>query len=688
MIGLFWAGLAAIAIIWPARLAGPLDGAPLDRPLEAIVLGLLLPWMFVAAPKLLKRRDVRLLIVALLAWKAVSGQVFTREGWCLRFTSPVPVFVDDVRVPHSWDVRADWRSDVPQCSAIMTGNYSELERFPVWFYNLPPANFRDPVRPGDRPPGATLRLDLTGYLHAPSPATLQMQSGEDMTLSATVDGLDLTHQQLHDGVALSAGDHDVHVRGDLRRSHWSLDLRFDNASMWQSALATTTRPGALDVRLHSLAKYIPTAIVFSILAIGASVMTLEAPLSAVAGVLMCLPIALLASLGREGLTRLLPLMLVIPAGIAAWKRQRSHLVHALVIGLPFLAIFIALGWPRAGLFTWYSSGDDWWMFQRFSYRVFMQGHWIEGGEKAFYNQPLYRWIAGALHMVFGDSSVGELFWDAAAALTGAVFAFQLVKAAANARWAWAASLLTLVVFVLGPTWYLIGRGMSEFSSAGFLYGAALCVMRARSGSRWCIPAAGVLASLGFYARLNNAPMALALALFALPTALPATAWRAPAQLWRRFANPVSAGVILAIAIAVQLYSLRTWYYTGVYDMFFGSSARTFSIFRRGEPVLQSMLSSLLTMLSMQDTPQFDVRALPLFFAAAASVLALLGVWRFAKIPLSAAGFCLAGVSAGLVVRGESYPGRFSVHLVPICAAVTVCAIFCLFDKQKPDAEPS
>ena len=41
----------------------------------------------------------------------------------------------------------------------------------------------------------------------------------------------------------------------------------------------------------------------------------------------------------------------------------------------------------------------------------------------FWFQPLYRWIAGLLHLVFGDSSVGEYYWDGACLLTGALAAF-------------------------------------------------------------------------------------------------------------------------------------------------------------------------------------------------------------------------------------------------------------------------
>ena len=41
-----WFLVMAIAVIWPSRFLGPLDGAPLDRSLEAITIGLVLPWIF------------------------------------------------------------------------------------------------------------------------------------------------------------------------------------------------------------------------------------------------------------------------------------------------------------------------------------------------------------------------------------------------------------------------------------------------------------------------------------------------------------------------------------------------------------------------------------------------------------------------------------------------------------------
>ena len=51
---LVW-GLALVAaVVWPGRIIGPLDGAPFDVPLSALVLGVMLPalWVFVTSLKL------------------------------------------------------------------------------------------------------------------------------------------------------------------------------------------------------------------------------------------------------------------------------------------------------------------------------------------------------------------------------------------------------------------------------------------------------------------------------------------------------------------------------------------------------------------------------------------------------------------------------------------------------------
>ena len=85
-------------------------------------------------------------------------------------------------------------------------------------------------------------------------------------------------------------------------------------------------------------------------------------------------------------------------------------------------------------------------------------------------------------------------------------------------WGLAAAVIPLAMFLLGPALEFVGFGLSEISSAGFIYLAAFFVMRHR-GARDLV-VAGVLVVLGFYTRLNNLPMAIAVAAFALPAHAP------------------------------------------------------------------------------------------------------------------------------------------------------------------------
>jgi hypothetical protein len=64
----------------PALLAGPIDGAPLVQPIEAIVIGVLLVWMVLTDPSILTRRLTRGVIVALLAWQALTSALVSQDG--------------------------------------------------------------------------------------------------------------------------------------------------------------------------------------------------------------------------------------------------------------------------------------------------------------------------------------------------------------------------------------------------------------------------------------------------------------------------------------------------------------------------------------------------------------------------------------------------------------------------------
>lgn len=674
-----WAVAGAAALLWPARLAGPFDGAPLNQAWEAALLGGALAGLAWAFPLIFKTYLVRGAIVGLLAWKALTAATVTQDGWCLTFTSPVPIYRATGRVPHSWDVRADWRSDYPRCSAVMTSGFDVLERFPVWFYNLPPANDTQPAEPSDRPPNVVLRLDLEGYLQNDRPGIFQISTGDDVQATVEVDGVTLSSADVVTGATLAPGTHHVHVRARLTKSHWSLEPKWDGRNLWSATTATMVPTSRWDPWLRPWGWLVPPALV-ALMALGAVLAVVQRAGSLLtvgsAAVLMTL-FSAIALAGVNALTRSAPLVLLGVALLPLPRRVRNLFGLALLVLVPFLVLIIVMGLPQAGLFTWYSSGDDWWMFQRYAYRIFMEGYWLEGGSLTFWFQPLYRWIAGALHMAFGDSSIGELYWDGFCLAAGAAFAFHVTRAFAGFRAGIVAAVVTLVLFTMGPAWYLLGRGLSELSSMGLLYTAGLFALRGRHGHRPALVAAALLGALAFYTRLNNLPMFVALVGLAWPVSQPVGDWMRPRRLIARVSRPVVAAVLLGAAVAMWLFTARTWYYTGVIDMFHGTQAGHLSVWKQAHGVvdgIQLLSGSVLMVLAMSDPPRLDPRAVPVIVGVLAAVAGVLRIGRFRELPLNVSALCLAGLVGSFVARGTAYPGRFTVHLIPVTVALSVCAV--------------
>ena len=678
-----WAVALIVAALWPARLAGPLDGAPLDSALEAVVLGLALPAVIWFHPDFLRTTPARVLIVALLAWKSLTAVATVQDGWCVRFTSPVPLFLEDTRVPHSWDVRADWRSAVPTCSAVMTHGYADIEHFPAWFYNLPPPLLDEPARATDRPPHTTTRLDVTGYLAVDDAGQLTVAVDEGVRLRASIDGAPV--DDTAGGVRVEPGTHRIDITGELTGSRWRLMPAWNGRPLWNAVSATMSPPQSLDLALRPWGRWVTVALIAGIgaTALASVIRFAGTTLAAAAGAASVTVAAALS--GHASAMRVTPLLLMYAAWIPLPRRLRN--LHGMVwlVGMPFLALFAVLGIPQAGLFTWYSSGDDWWMFQRYAYRIYLQGYWLEGGELTFWFQPFYRWVIGALHMVFGDSSVGELFWDAACTLVGAMFAFQCTRVMAGYRWGMAAAVATLALMTMGPAWYLFGRGLSEITSTGFLYGAALFAWRGRRRRAWII-VAGVLAVLAFYTRLNTLPMAVALIAFAWPPRFAVSAVFTPAIAYQSLSRPVAAGMIVVVALGVLLFTARTYYYTGVFSLFKGTQSAHLSVWQPpdgGGSIAGNVAGSVLMVLTMSDPPRADPRALPIVIGVLAAIGGVAGAGRLRYLPVGPVALCLAGMAGTLVTRGSAYPGRFSVPILPVAVALFVITLALLVDAVKP-----
>jgi hypothetical protein len=656
-----WGLLASAALLWPDHLAGPFDGIPLDRHLEAVAIGLVLPALWWFHPAFLRRRSARVLIFLLCAWKLFSSTLLVQDGWCVRFEPARPYVWGQTGAPHAWDLRADWRAPDPVCSAIMTRGYGELAEFPAWFFNLPPPTESWP-EPLDLPPAATVGMTVRGFLRTPRVGTLGLDTGPDNMTTVKIDD-EVLVAPVQRGT--TAGLHHVVINSTLRGQRWRLLPTWRGSDVFAGGLATVAPPRTIDALVRPWGAWVPTLLVTFLLSawlISACRQIREPiPIAWAAG--SSSVVVALVLLGRQQWASMVVAALMLAAFVPAGPRLRNRQGAFVFVGVPWLAFVAASASHVVGRFLIYGAGNDFWMFQRFAYRIVMQGYWLEGGSSTFWFQPLYRWIAGLLHVVFGDSSVGEWYWDGACLLAGSLLTFSLVRLVAGFRWALVASVLPLAVFVLGTAHYLLGLGLGEISSMGLMSAAALFALRSRHGAWRYAVAAGLLATLAFYVRLNNLPMSIGTALLALGHG---RRW------WRS-----SGTIVCVVALGVLLFAWRTWHYTGVFSVFYGTQRELLSVWQPSLPlvvILERMLGSVMMVLTVNDPARFDFVALPVLSGALVAVLAIARVSWFRAVPVPPVLFFVAAISGAVVARGSAYPGRFSVHVLPISCALAVCGL--------------
>lgn len=656
--------LALVALWWPARLSGIFDGAPFDSGPDAVVLGLLLPVLLWLTPAIGGDRRTRTVVIALLAWKFFSSAALVQDGFCVRVTAP-----GRQGVVKNWDVRTDWRNSDPQCSAVVDRPLLEERALPIW---LP---FSFPEAPSSP---EIARLQFSGTVTTNQPGVIRLWTAPTVDAQLTVDG----RATSVDAAPLDHGTHQLSIDATLRDRNWIIAPLWNETDLFRSTTVTVAPPSSLDLLVRPWGRWVSFALVMALL-----VLALAHTAKAI-GEWQVIAWMVASSAAAAS----------IPALVAErrWHYVLLFLIAACALRVPAalqnlrgVIFLVAPAWLALNVVDTYNDqgfgrldfiapGNDWWAFQLYAYRIYMDGFWLQGGEAAFWYQPFYRWIAGAVHLLFGQSQVGENYWDAIGVLTMALFSFEVVRSVRGFRWGCAAAVLVLIAFVSGPGYIFIGRGLSEISSAALIYLAAMCVIRARD--RRSIPLlvfAGCLAVVGTWTRLNNLPMAIAIVVFAWPLAEPVrTLWRP--RTW--FANawyPALVVVPLSIAIGMGLFALRTWYYTDHFSLFYGTQAATLRIWKEGMPfgeVARQMVDSVLMVATAADPPTYTNGALPIIAGFALSLAALTGAGVLGRLPLALVAFTLAAFSGALVARGTAYSGRFSVHVVGATVAMVVSTI--------------
>ena len=243
-----WTIALAIAVLWPARVLSPLDGAPLNGRAEAVLIGLVLPVLWWLDRGFLMRRPAR------------GGDRGAAGGEALRprraaAARSVRAILDrgaaDRHDQHDHHRRTGGdaaklgrarRLAVVRAALLRrfsTRTVSIESRVPVMVRQPPQRALRPESSPGS--PGNSVALDIDGYVSVADAGTLVVETG-----GMTVDGRVGTGRVTAGNIPLAAGTHSIRLHAMLTGEDWKLVPLWNGRDAWTAARLTVTAPGWID----------------------------------------------------------------------------------------------------------------------------------------------------------------------------------------------------------------------------------------------------------------------------------------------------------------------------------------------------------------------------------------------------------------------------------------------------------
>jgi hypothetical protein len=325
---------------------------------------------------------------------------------------------------------------------------------------------------------------------------------------------------------------------------------------------------------------------------------------------------------------------------------------------PALLIFFSNKWYSSlGQWKYWTAGNDWVNYQDFARKIVVEGEWLNAGEGVFTMMPLYRYIIGIYHWLFGQSAFVQNMADVWCIL-GAVIIIAgfTAKLRISPFLIFISSITFLSIILIGAYRYHIGRGLVEYHAMMFMMLAAWFLYQAREGGSKEIVLATLFGILGYWTRQDHLGAVACLAFLVLEPVTDRTGgwkgyWDRFQLHWEKFSFYWGFGIS-----SVLLVCYRNWWLGGA---FYPTNT--------GNPIF---------VISENSTPFYNSIMTILFQPAISSVVLCLGifialaalVWRPKPIrdfPMSL-GIIIIGLFAPYAfLWNGGYPPRFSIHLLPI-----------------------
>lgn len=677
----------------PSGVESPLDGLPWANPAEALVICATLPFLLLLDRSWLCYKPAFYFLALLFILKLILALHAPQAGWCLR-VYPSGQAASQESMAATWE--GLWRRG---CSALLTRPFSEPRDFPAEWLNALEAEPRANAAPlvqlagyAVTPPGWGMMVvargsqggllrarDATGRLH-------------ELPVLKDAGGEGLAGRPLPGGVLRINGRL---VYSPWRQGDWSLEPFLVSPegkleSVWGRGVIWRDQGGAELGRaggaiLNFLAKaaswglavWLAAWLIRALATLARrGVLTASVAAAALSGAVL---LWLLPRAGHDPLftphgaafAALGTLTLLAWRGGGPGKENPSPALAVLLAVGPLLLLHYAGQWfSEAGRFTLYSLNDDWLTYQRHARDIVMHDDfWMGQRQPVFYEQPLYRYLAALLHVFFGPSPLAQNMVDVWSVLAGAGLGAALARRLGAATvWAFLYAWLYLN-FELGDRFLLhIGLGLQEHAAMLCMMLAAWAALRARqrAGFIW---AAGVMAALGFWLRMDHVGVLAGLGLLAAaePGGGLVQAWKGlAAEAWsaKRLLS-VYWGLLLLAAAAVFL---RNWLLGGQWVLLHPAN-RDFL-----DQPLWANLVSLLSLLNGREQGVLK-SAWVLWPGAVLGLAALAARWGPLRGYPLALGLSMAGLLAPyLTVAASAYFPRWSVHLLPLACLSVVMAL--------------
>jgi hypothetical protein len=162
---------------------------------------------------------------------------------------------------------------------------------------------------------------------------------------------------------------------------------------------------------------------------------------------------------------------------------------------------------------------------------------------------------------------------------------------------------------------------------------------------------------------------------------------------RRVDRQAALAYLATFVTGVVLFAVRTWWYTGVFSVLYGTSLKNNDTGLRlstigSQEVWTRIAHSLSALVWMNEPPHLDPRAIVVATGAVLSVLALAQLPRLNRLPFSIAVVTLGAGVSSVFAHAHGYPGRMSIHLVPFATAMALVAIAFALRLAEPARAPA